>query len=77
MAVNNQTITIGVAVAVAVLSAVVGHLLLSLPLLIIAGILFAWGLEPKRTEEFFGRLPYGEYVVKALAKFESLLPRQN
>ena len=34
-------------------------------------LLFAWGLEPKRTEEFVGRLPYGSsYILKALAKLK-------
>ncbi|HTV32174.1 MAG TPA: hypothetical protein VME69_03605 [Methylocella sp.] len=77
MAEKKQTYTLILAFGMAVLAALFGHLLLSVPLLIIAGIIFAWGLEPKRTEEFFGRLPYGEYVVKALAKLDALLPRQN
>ena len=33
----------------------------------------AWGLEPKSTEAFVGRLPYGNYVLKALAKLNSML----
>jgi hypothetical protein len=42
--------------------------------LVIAVLLFAWALEPQRTEEFVGRLPYGNYALKALAKFNSMLP---
>ena len=65
----------GVALAVAVLAAAAGsHVWLALPLLAIAILLFAWGLEPQRTEEFIGRVPYGgNYVLKALAKFDTIL----
>jgi hypothetical protein len=31
------------------------------------------GLQPKQTEAFVGRLPYGNYVVKALAKLDLIL----
>jgi hypothetical protein len=43
------------------------------PFLLIAGLLFAWGLEPKRTEEFIGRIPYGNYVLKALFKLDGII----
>jgi hypothetical protein len=70
-----QTIILGIVLGVAVLGAVMGsHLLLCLPLLVIAMLLFAWALEPRNTEEFVGRLPYGNYVLKALAKLNSMLP---
>jgi hypothetical protein len=73
MAVRKQTITLGLAVAVTILAAVVA-VWIAVPLLIIAVLLFAWGLEPKRTEEFVGRLPYGgNYIVKALAELDSML----
>jgi hypothetical protein len=36
-------------------------------------LLFVWGLEPQRTEEFLGRLPSGNYIVKALAKLDSII----
>ncbi|HEX3496475.1 MAG TPA: hypothetical protein VHT02_04760 [Methylocella sp.] len=62
----------GIAGAVAVL-AVVGPVWLAVPLLLLAALLFAWGLEAKRTEEFLGRLPSGNYVVKALAKLDSII----
>jgi len=49
------------------------------PLLVNAALLFAWGLEPKRTEEFVGRLLYGgnyilKYILRALAKLDPMLP---
>jgi hypothetical protein len=34
-----------------------------------------WGLEPKRTEEFVGRMPYGNYPLKALAKLDEIISR--
>jgi hypothetical protein len=77
MATRKQTITLGIAVAVAVVAAIAGSVWIALPLLVIAALLFAWGLEPKRTEAFVGRLPYGNYVLKALAKLDSMLPDQN
>ena len=70
-----QTIILGIALGVAVFGAVIGsHLWLCLPLLMIAVLLFAWALEPQSTEEFVGRLPYGNYVLKALTKLNSMLP---
>jgi hypothetical protein len=69
---SKQTITMGLALAVAIL-ATVARLWLALPLLAIAVLLFWWGLEPKRTEEFIGRLPYGSYPLKALAKLDSII----
>jgi hypothetical protein len=72
MASRKQTITLGIALAAAVLAAVT-VVWIALPLLVLAGLLFAWGLEPKRTEEFIGRWPSGNYVLKALAKFDSII----
>jgi hypothetical protein len=78
MASKKQTTTLGIALAVAVLAAVLGsHIWIAVPLLGIAVLLFAWGLEPKRTEAFVGRWPYGNYVLQALAKLDSLLPGQS
>ena len=75
MAGRKQTITLGIAVAVAVLAAIVGLIWIAVPLLLIAALLFAWGLEPTRTEAFAGLLPYGgNYLLKALAKLDSMLP---
>jgi membrane-associated protease RseP (regulator of RpoE activity) len=72
MAGRKQTITLGIALAVAVLAAIVGLMWIAV-LLLIAVLLFAWGLEPKRTEEFIGRLLGGNYILKALAKLDSML----
>ena len=52
-----------------VLAAVEGAIVwVAVPLLMLAVLLFAWALEPKRTEAFVGRLPYRNYLLKALAK---------
>jgi hypothetical protein len=72
MASRKQTITLAIALAVAVL-ATLAVVWIALPLLVLAGLLFAWGLEPKRTEEFVGRLPSGNYLLKALAKLDSTI----
>ena len=73
---RKQTITLGIATAVAVLAAVVSAVWIAVPLFVIAAFLIAWGMEPARTEEFVGRLPYGgNYILKALAKLDSMLSR--
>ena len=75
MASRRETITLGIALAVAVLAAVVGAFVwITLPLLVLAALLFAWALEPERTEAFVGRLPYSNYLLKALAKLDLVLP---
>ena len=72
MAGKKQTITLGIALAVAVLAAL-AVVWIAVPLLVVAGLLFAWGLEPKRTEAFVGRLPSGNYLLKGLAKLDLML----
>ena len=72
MADKKQKITLGIALAAAVLAAV-ASVWIAVPLLVIVVLLFAWGLEPKRTEEFIGRVRYGNYVVMALAKLDSII----
>jgi len=74
---RKQTITLGIAIAVAVLAAaVMRSVWIAVPLFVIAAFLFAWGLEPARTEGFVGRLPYGgNYILKALAILDSMLAR--
>jgi hypothetical protein len=68
-------ISMGISLAVAVLAAVMGAFVwISLPLLVLAVLLFAWALEPKRTEAFVGRLPYSNYLLKALVKLDLVLP---
>jgi hypothetical protein len=64
-----EMISMGISLAVAVLAAV-----WILPLLVLAVLLFAWALEPKRTEISVGRLPYTNYLLKALAKLDLVLP---
>ena len=71
---RKQTITLAIAVAIAVLAAFVPAWIAVL-LLVLAAFLIAWGIQPKRTEAFVGRLPYiGNYLLKALAKLDSMLP---
>jgi hypothetical protein len=72
MADKKQNIKLGVAGAIAILAAV-SPVWIALPLLVIAVLLFAWGLESKRTEEFIGRVPAGNYVLTALAKLDSVI----
>jgi len=74
MAGRKQTITLGIAGASALLAAVTAFWI-AVPLLVLAVLLFAWGLEPKRTEEIIGRLPYGNYPLKALAKLDLFISR--
>ena len=75
MADRRKIITLGIAAAVAVLATVVSAVWISVLLFVLAAFLIAWGMEPKRTEEFVGRLPYGNYLLKALAKVT--IPRQS
>jgi hypothetical protein len=73
MATRRQTITLGIAAAIAILAIFV-PVLIAVPLFVLAALLIAWGLQPRRTEEFVGRLPYGSsYILKALAKLDSTI----
>jgi hypothetical protein len=75
MANMREKISIGISLAVAVLAAVMGAFVwIALPLLVLAVLLFAWALEHMRTAAFVGRLPYSNYVLKALAKLDLVLP---
>jgi hypothetical protein len=74
MAGRKQTITLGIAMAGALLAAVT-VVWIAVPLLVLAVLLFAWGLEPKRTEALVGRLPLGNYLLKALAKLDLIISR--
>ncbi|MGA7383949.1 MAG: hypothetical protein WBW81_04410 [Methylocella sp.] len=74
MAGRKQTITLGIALASGLLAAV-AVVWIAVPLLVLAVLLFAWGLEPKRTEEFVGRLPSGNYLLKALAQLDLIISR--
>ena len=74
MANMREMISMGISLAVAVLAAVMGAFVcISLPLLVLAVLLFAWALV-KRTEAFVGRLPYSNYLLKALVKLDLVLP---
>lgn len=75
MANIRETVSIGISLAVAVLAAVMGSVIwIAVPLLTLAVLLFAWALEPMRTEAFVGRLPYSNHLLKALAKLDLVLP---
>ncbi|MGH6851667.1 MAG: hypothetical protein ACREDJ_00400 [Methylocella sp.] len=69
---KKRKIKLGIALAVAVFGAFAA-VWITVPLLVLAVVLFAWGLEPKRTEEFIGRLPSGNYLLKPLAKIDSII----
>jgi hypothetical protein len=75
MANMRKTITLGVALAVAVLATVASATWVAVVLFVLAAFLMAWGMEPKRTEAFVGRLPFGNYLLKALAKLDSIISR--
>lgn len=74
MAGKKQNITLGIALASGLLAAV-AVVWIAVPLLVLAVLLFAWGLEPKRTEEFVGRLPSGNYLLKGLAQLDLIISR--
>jgi hypothetical protein len=75
MANRKKTITLGIALAVAVLATVASATWVTVPLFVLAALLIAWGMEPNRTEAFIGRLPFGNYLLKALAKLDSIISR--
>jgi hypothetical protein len=63
MANRRKTITLGIALAVAVLATVASAAWVTVPLFVLAAFLMAWGMEPKRTEAFVGRLPVRRWVL--------------
>ena len=71
MAWSNRT-KLGIVLVVAVLAGLTSPSL-ALLLLVLAGLLIVWGQEPKRTEEFVGRLPYGDRLLKTLAQLDLAL----
>jgi hypothetical protein len=72
MATRKKTITVGIAVAAAVLASLTA-VWIAVPLWVITVLLFGCGLQPKLTKEFVGRLPYGSsYILKALANLDSM-----
>jgi hypothetical protein len=66
----------GIILAVAVLAGLTSFWLGAL-VLVLAAVLIAWGQEPKRTEEFVEGLPFGNYLLKALAQLDLLLSSRN
>ena len=77
MANRKKTITLGIALAVAVLGTVANATWITVLLFVLAAFLMAWGMQPKRTEAFVGRLPWGNYLLKALAKLDLMLSGRN
>jgi hypothetical protein len=65
-------IKMGIALGIAV-SAGLTSFPLAILLLALAGFLIIWGKESKRTEEFVGGLPFGNFLLKAMAQLDSLI----
>jgi hypothetical protein len=63
MADRRKTITLGLAVAVAVLAAVVSAVWISVLLFVLAAFLISWGLQPKPT-----RLSYLSSLMPAIVR---------
>lgn len=68
----NHRTKMGIALGIAV-SAGLTSFMLALLLLALAGFLIVWGKEPKRTEEFVEALPFGNYLLKAMAQLDSII----
>ena len=64
MAVNNRT-RLGITVAGSVLAGLTS-IWIAMLLLVLGVLLIVWGQAPERTEEFVGRLPGGNFLLKAL-----------
>ena len=64
---------LGIIVAFSVIAGI-ASVWLAVLLLVLAALLIAWGQAPKRTQEFVGRLPGGNYHLEALDKLDSILP---
>ena len=75
MANRKKTLTLGIALAVAVLATVASNTAawITVLLFVLAAFLMAWGMQPKLTEAFVGRLPWGNYLLKGLAKLDLTL----
>jgi hypothetical protein len=73
MANRKKTVTLGIALAVAILATVASAAWITVLLFVLAAFLIAWAMEPKPTERFVGRLPWGNYLLKALAKLNLML----
>jgi hypothetical protein len=75
MANRKKTLTLGIALAVAVLATVASNTAawITVLLFVLAAFLMAWGMQPKLTEAFVGRLSWGNYLLKALAELDLML----
>jgi len=62
----------GIILGVAVIAGLAFRWIAAL-ILLVAAALIAWGQEPQRTEEFIGRLPFGDVVLRALAQLDMML----
>jgi hypothetical protein len=62
----------GITLAIAVIAGL-ASVLLAVLLLVLAVLFIAWGQAPERTEAFVGRLPYGNFLLKELAKLDLML----
>ncbi len=71
MTLNNRT-KLGIALAAVVLAVLVS-IWLSVLLLVLAGFFIAWGQVPERTEEIVGNLPYGNHLLRGLARVDAVL----
>jgi len=73
----NHRTKMGIALGVGVLAGLTS-VWLSVLLLALAGFLIVWGQDPKRTEEFVGGLPFGNYLLKAMSQLDSIItPRER
>jgi hypothetical protein len=71
MSMNNRS-KYGIVLAVGVIAGRVS-LLLAFLLLLVAAFLIAWDRNPARTQEVVLQLPFGDRILKGLAKVDSLL----
>jgi hypothetical protein len=69
---QRTTIKRGIILLVGVLSGFMSAWL-SVLLLTLALFWIAWGWEPRRTEDFIGRLPMGSFILKAATRLNRLL----
>lgn len=71
---TKDRITLALALAVAAL-AIIGSAAtwIVIPIILLAAFLFFWARQPTKTENFIRRMPYGDYLRKALHEFDLIL----
>lgn len=70
--------TLAIALVVVLVAMISSYFpLVSIPLWLFAAFLFIWGREPRRTEEFIGRLPGREAILKALKQLDLVLSTRD